>query len=639
MAFCVALYTSTAALLAHRRQRVRLRESARGAAAATALCYSVAVLALEYLLVSGDYQVRAVYNHTNGTMPLVYKMAALWGGNSGSVLFWGWLLSLCVLWIAWRGFGGRSNRLSLQTMALLSAQLGFFAGLSCWSVNPFSPVLGSPTNGVGLDPLLLNPVMILHPPAMYTGLVALGVPTALLASALWHRAPGSEWLPLVRRWLLFSWTGLSAALILGGMWAYWELGWGGYWEWDPVENAALLPWLAATAGLHGLNLVQRRRGALGWPAAAIASAFLLSLMGTYITRSGVLKNSVHAFTGTGLGPYFLVLFGGAAFLILGLFWVRRDLLWTTGGWVRAAFTYRTLFQSFSAIAVIVLVGTFFPVISQMVGRQSVVLTQRFFNTATVPFFLVVVVALGLAPLVTEGSSGEHLAPTRIRAPVMGGVAAAAFSLAWGYRNPLAIVSLGATGFAVVPWGREGLLAVRSGLARWGRRRLGSALVHLGFLLAVVGIVGSHTNAQAVTERLWPGQGMRIEGYQVQYRRLLSHSTPGVTRLSALLRVSRDGQHFWVSPGLSFFDGMVQPVADVSIRQGLMQNLYLVLEATTSHNGAILEVMVNPMVTWIWLALPLTVLGSLLAWLGGVGPETGQPARLVPSGGGLGREPG
>ena len=623
-----AFYTVGIGAWNYRAQSTRLKESMRGAAVAIALALTFAVLVLEYLLVAGDYQVQAVYNHTDRALPLLFKMGALWGGDAGSVLFWGWILSLYTAFAAWRSWP-RENRMTPLAVPILAGLLVFFTGMSNLVVNPFRLVVGNPVNGVGLDPLLQNLVMTIHPPAMYIGLIGMAVPAAYLMAALWTRMPSVEWVPVIRRWMLFSWMFLSAAIILGGMWAYMELGWGGYWEWDPVENASLMPWLAATAFLHALQIEERRGMFRWWTALLGISSFLLTLVGTYITRSGVLKNSVHSFTGTGVGPYFVWLFWTAAagaFIVLVL---RRDQLRDKMA-LTTAFSkegiYLLINMLFASLAAIVLVGTFYPVISKAVLGATVVLTVHFFNSLSVPIFLVLVLMLGAAPVVGWRAARLRQVVRRLRVPWAAGLAACVLAYTQGFHTVLQCGAVGVSVFAAASMVQEFYRAARarrrSGTPGWllalyetvnnNRRRYGGYTAHLAFLIIVLGVVGSHTNNLAVTRTLRPGQQIAMRGYRMVYRGLGTKSQGGYQLLDARLDVERGGRVVQEDPGLEFFRGSAQPVAAVAIDGGVMEDLYLVLEGTPGHQAATVQIFLNPMVSWIWIGMYVLVAGTLLA---------------------------
>ncbi|NMP23575.1 heme lyase CcmF/NrfE family subunit [Sulfobacillus sp. DSM 109850] len=625
LAFGTAMY---AVVVGNRLHPVRMRESVRGAAVASALSMTAAVLVLEYCILTGDYQVQAVYNHSDRALPFMYKIGVLWGGDSGSVLFWGWILSLYTAYIAFFGWK-RETRMTPMVVPLLAAGTVFFSGMSNVVVDPFRLVAGHPTNGAGLDPLLENAVMTIHPPAMYTGLIGMSVPAAYVVSAIWGRVPWRTWVPVVRRWMLFSWMLLGVALILGGLWAYMELGWGGYWEWDPVENAALLPWLTATAFLHALQLEEKRGVFRLWTAGLGAATFLLTLVATYITRSGVLKNSVHSFTGTGVGPYFVAWFWIAAGFMAVVFWRRRDMFQdrlTVDGSFSKETVYLLIDISFSVLALVVLGGTFYPVISKAFLGQTIVLNASFFNAMTRPFFLLIMVLMGAAPVMGWRRARMDSVAVRLRIPWMAALAVALFTVLHGYRSPWAIGGMGIAAFATTSmlqeFGRAAWIqrqsrggTVAAALLRaigTNRRRFGGYLAHLAFLLVVFGVIGSHTNAMAATETVSPGERFVMDGFHLRYQGFTNTVHAGYVTTSARLRV-RYGGHTWTAdPGLSFFPGTAQPVANISIHPGWMHDLYVVLEGSPGGQTALLEVMINPMVSWIWVGMLVLAAGTMLA---------------------------
>ncbi len=638
LALLSAAYTAAAGFWAHKTHNARLRESVRGSALGIALAMTAAVLVLEYLLATGDFSVAAVFNHTNRGLPLSYRLAALWGGDSGSVLFWGWLLSLYTAWAA--GIGWRSERrITALAVPILALMLVFFAGVSNVAADPFRIIAGHPTNGSGLDPLLQNPVMVIHPPAMYTGLIGMGVPFALFMSALWQRLPSESWTPLVRRWLLFAWMFLSAAIILGGWWAYMELGWGGYWEWDPVENASLLPWLAATGFLHTLQAQEKRGMLRTWSAGFVVAAFLLTQVGTYITRSGVLPNSVHSFAGTGVGPYFFGLFwAGLAGSALVLY-LRRDQLSDRQPLHDTFSREGVLFLMAFLMAVLVVVvefGTFYPIISKALLGTTVVLKIGFFNTMTVPLFLAVVALMGLAPAMSWRSSKGRVVVQRLQWPWLVGLAGGVAGYLWGARSLglflgdlLAVFALAAT---VQEFTRAASIRRRATGEPWGvallravnhnRRRFGAYVAHAAFLIVVLGVVGSHTGNYAVVKTFRVGQTESIGPYRVTFQGLetVPHGTYQTTRAALVVNgggLRRDA----LAPGLEFFPGSSQPVAHVAIQGGWMQDLYTVLVGySPGGTTANVEFFVNPMVSWIWIGMYVIVLGSLLTLLGGGRPR-------------------
>lgn len=628
LAFMGAIYVVGMGAYAGRRHWAAWQESVRASAVGITLSLTVAVCVLEYLLVTGDYRVQAVYNHSDRALPLLYKMGALWGGDSGSVLFWGWILSIYTGLVAWRGWP-REGRMTPMVVPLLGGLLLFFSGLSNFVVDPFRVVAGSPTNGSGLDPLLQNLVMTIHPPAMYTGLIGMSVPAAYVLSAIWGRVPWREWIPVVRRWMLFSWMFLSVAIVLGGMWAYMELGWGGYWEWDPVENASLLPWLLATAFLHSVQLEEKRGMFRWWTAFLGVAAFLLTLVGTYITRSGVLKNSVHSFTGTGIGPYFVVLFWISVAVIGVIFYARRDMLrdrMAMDGTFSKEGVYVLLNVLFATVTGIVLIGTFYPVISKAFLHHTVILNVSFFNAMTAPLFLGLILLMGLAPVMGWRYARLRQVIARLRIPWGIGLSAALGAYLYGYRSAPSVLAMLVVAFAFSSMVQEYARATRlkhiANHLTWGhslyaammsnRRRYGGYLAHIAFLVIVLGIIGSHNGNLSVRPTLRPGQVISVGGYQIHYTGLRQSVHPGYETTSAHLEVKQGDTVKQAAPGLSFFPGSAEPVAKIAILGGVMKDLYIVLEGSPGHGAAMLEVMVNPMVSWIWAGMYILAAGTLLA---------------------------
>lgn len=639
-----ALYTVVVGLWAYTTKNQRLMETVRGSALAVTLSLTVAVLVLEFELVTGNFSVWAVFQHTNRALPLAYRLAALWGGDSGSVLFWGWILSLYTGYAATFGWA-KERRLTPLAVPLLGALLVFFTAVSNFGVDPFRLVPGFPTNGGGLDPLLQNPVMTIHPPAMYTGLIGMAVPFAFMMSGLWQRIPSRQWTPVARRWLLFCWMFLGAAIVLGGWWAYMELGWGGYWEWDPVENASLLPWLAATAALHTFQVDEKRGMLKIWNAAMMAAAFLLTLVGTYITRSGVLKNSVHSFAGTGVGPPFMGLFWGALAVTVVALILRRDQLvdrlpiqdnFSREG----AFFLQTFLMA--VLIAVVLFGTFYPVISKAFMGTTVVLQIGFFNSMTVPLFLGLILLMGVGPILGWRSAKWRDVMRRLRWPWIIGIAGGVAAYLWGAKTLALFLGDTFTIFALAATVQQFLLAasVRRrvtqepyGIAlvnavRGNRRRFGGYIAHVAFLIIALGVIGSHTGNYSVTRTFQAGQTRMVGPYRVTFTGLeaVGHSTYQST--NAHLLINGQGFRNRVSnPGLEFFPGSAQPVAHVSIMGGWWQDLYAVMDGYTPGGKTVdLQFFINPMVSWIWIGMYILVLGSLVAMGGGPKPPGPEKAR-------------
>ncbi len=625
-----SFYTLVGGLWAYKTGNRRLQESVRGAAVAVAVAMTAAVLALEFLLVTGDFSVWAVFYHTNRGLPLAYRAAALWGGDSGSVLFWGWIQSLYMAYAA--GVGWRNERRLTQIgVPLLGGILVFFTGLSNFVVNPFRIVPGLPTNGSGLDPLLQNPVMTIHPPAMYTGLIGMSVPFVLFMAALWQAVPAREWIPVVRRWLLWAWMFLGGAIVLGGWWSYMELGWGGYWKWDPVENASLLPWLVATGALHLMQAEERRGMYRLWTAIMLVCTFLLTLVATYITRSGVIKDSVHSFTGTGVGPYFFGLFWVGLALSVAVMAARRkqlvDHVPLERMLSREGLFYLMAF-CFAILTAVVLFGTFYPVLTNALNGTSIVLQIGFFNTMTEPVFLALVALLVLAPAATWHAIKGKALLQKLRWPWLVAVVVGIGAYWWGARAPLLFIGDFLAVFAIAVTVQE--FVVMASVRRratgedWGtalyrgvranRRRYGGFIAHLAFLIIVLGVIGSHTGNYSVVKKFAVGQTETVGPYRVTYTGLQAVTHSAYETNQAVLLVNGGGFHNQAfTPGISFFPGSSEPVAQVYIVGNLWRDLYTVLGAYTPGGQiATVQFFVNPLVSWIWAGMFILVLGTLIA---------------------------
>jgi cytochrome c-type biogenesis protein CcmF len=624
LALAWAVWIAVSAIVAESTHDFRWRESARGGALGLALMLTGAMMALEYALVTQNYSIEAVFYHTNTTLPMLFRVGAVWSGDSGSILFWAWILSLYTAFVAWRD-AEHYPRLGNIALAVLGGLLTFFLLVDNFITNPFRIIPGHPTNGSGLDPLLQNLVMVMHPPAMYTGLIGMAVPFAYVVGALWLRQTGTEWITLVRRRMLFAWLLLSVALVLGGMWSYMVLGWGGYWEWDPVENAAFLPWLLSTLFLHMIQIDLRRRHIQWWTVATAMSAFLMTLLGTYITRSGVLQNSVHSFVGSGLGPPFVTFFWVALVATLALMWARREVLLSPalGSDTARAQVLQWFALVVTAMVILILFGTLYPVLSKWLWGTAVVYGPNWYDAVTTPPFLILLVLLGLAPMVRWR---DGFGPSReLLAPLAGGLIVATFGIGVEHAAGLApVLAFFACGFALGSIVQE-LLKVtmpHSGDAAWQRlpqavvsrrRQIGVQIAHLAFVLMALGVIGSHTDPAQLAVQVHPGQTVSIRGYDITYAGLDHQTVPGRQIYQARLYVTGSGMNnTLITAGETVFQGTAQPLANVAIESGLMQDLYVVLEGWNQGGQvAQLEVLVNPMVSWIWIGMYIMAAGTIL----------------------------
>ncbi|MFQ5791025.1 MAG: heme lyase CcmF/NrfE family subunit, partial [Acidobacteriota bacterium] len=456
--FVTAGYAVVASLVGVKRQRLSLLASAERAILASAALSTAAVGALVTLLFRSDFRFEYVANYSNRELPAFYKAASLWAGNNGSLLFWSWLLILfsaaAVL------MNRRKNRqLMPYVVATLGAIILFFTYMNYWVCNPFDQLAvdtpsglqaWAPPDGRGLSPLLQHPIMVIHPPILYTGYVGFAIPFAFCIAALLSRHLGTEWITSTRRWTLFSWFFLGTGIILGGRWAYVELGWGGYWAWDPVENASLMPWLTGTAYLHSV-MIQERKGMLKvWNVSLVIITYLLCILGTFLTRSGIVS-SVHAFAESDFAwkflAFILVVGGFCLWLVLSrLPELKSDNELDSMVSRESSFLFNNLLLLAACFAV--LWGTLFPVFSEAIQGERVTVGAPFFNKVNVPIALLLLALTGLGPLLAWRKTSLDSLKRNFTWPTVLGLITGVVVFSLGFRDPYALVCFILSAFVI-----------------------------------------------------------------------------------------------------------------------------------------------------------------------------------------------
>jgi len=564
------------------------------------------VLVLLMALVLRDYSNLYVYEHVDNLLPFFYVLSGLWAGQAGSLLFWTWCIAIFgAVFCRSENYSSLAPRTRVFFwLFFLSAQGFFLLLLTTWS-NPFTMLLPAPQNGEGLNPLLQNPAMIFHPPLLFLGFAGYTAPAALALASLIAAEP-SSWLTASRNYTVFSWVMLTAGILLGGWWSYMELGWGGYWAWDPVENSSLIPWLAGTAFLH-TSLIESRRGALQRTNVGLISlTFLACVFSTYLTRSGVI-DSLHAFGGDGVGGP-LALFLLAVLIAMGLvLWlgetgVRRSLsqfLSRQGLLVVAAWV-------FLALALVVVLGTMWPVLSKPFTANPVGLDAGFYNRVCLPLFTLLALLLCVCPwLGWKEGLRDRRGVAIVGAAFILSLAGFAFG---GVTRPLPLISAAAGVGVIVSVAAMLILtpAVRRLRASWA-----AAGVHLGLGLIVLGVAFSGPYAVSKEVVLAPGQGFEIQGYKVQYEKLDRLHEPYMDRAVARLSVSKSGEPVGeLQPEKRMYSNSPQTFAEVSVIPGLIHELYATLLGYTSKGTVSVKVSVNPLVNWIWIGGVLICLAGL-----------------------------
>ncbi|MBI2874255.1 MAG: cytochrome c biogenesis protein CcsA [Firmicutes bacterium] len=633
-------------------RRVERRWTLAGHHAVRALAglTTIAVAALVYLLMSGDFRYAYVAATTSRSLEPVYKFAALWGGNAGSLLLWLWLLAVAAAAVV-RRRRPESERLLPWVGSLLLGVALFFTLLLQFAAPPFQPAPEPMADGLGLNPLLRHPGMLLHPVFLYAGYVGFTIPYAYAMAARLSGGGSDTWVTVTRRWTLLAWLFLSLGILYGARWAYEELGWGGYWAWDPVENAALMPWLLGTAFLH-TALVQERKGMLrGWNTGLISATWLMTLFGTFLTRSGVLV-SVHAFAEGPLGVVLLAFIGVMTLFSIWAAALRPRLLsgpHRIGSLLskEASFLLNNLLLT--GIAFAVLWGTMLPITSELFTGIRVGVGAPFFTRVNLPLGIVLVLLMGICPLLpwrqgTWGAVGRQMA-----VPLLTGLLTAGGLLINGVTNSAAVVGLGTAALAAAGLAQEfarGAAARRSmtgepwpvAMARLctrNRRRYGGYLVHLAVVLMVVGFTGAVYN-QERTFTLKPGRHAAIGDYTLVHRGVwaaraggrTADGTAARTVVYAGLNVARGDRELGVLwPEKVFYAGNPQPTTEAAILGSLREDLYVVLGGWDEGQEATYQVYLNPLVAWIWIGQYLLLAGTLFAmW-----PQRAVPAAVRPAG--------
>ena len=614
----------------HRRDR-RLLRLGRHAAFYVFGAGVAAAAVMEWALVSHDFALRYVADNGSRATPLLYTVASLWGALEGSILLWALVLGGYLAMMV-RRFRGRTDD-PLFGWALLTglAVAAFFFALMLGPANPFRLVAGAvPADGRGPNPLLQNhPLMAFHPPILYLGYVGFTVPFALAVGALVTGRLGEGWLAEARRATLLAFACLTAGIVLGGWWSYEVLGWGGYWAWDPVENASLLPWLTATAYLHSV-LVQERRGMLRvWNLSLVAATFALTIFGTFLTRSGVV-NSVHAFSQSTIGPALLGFFAVICLVSVGLIGWRAERLRGPGRIDspvsrEAAFLANNLL--FGAFALVVLVGTVFPLLAEVYDGRQLSVGEPYFDSMTRPIGFLLLFLMALAPALPWRAAGGELLHRRLVVPAWMAAGAMLAAAALGMRGlaPLGALGLGVfalagivRSFAVGLAGRRratGERLPRALVAMMGAnsRLYGGLVVHAGVVVFAVAFAFSSSFAVEREAVLGRGESMSLQGYTVTYLGDDTTRSSRKTTVSVDLGVARGGRSLGTyAPALSTFAGSRQAIGTPSVRTGLREDLYLTLIAAPDDGSVVVGVRVNPTVVWLWIGAAVMVAGTAIA---------------------------
>ncbi len=627
----LSVYATIAFVIGTRRRDSALLASARRAVYVSCGLAALAAAVMIVLLLTHDFSVLYVARNNATTTPPFFSVISLWAALEGSILFWTLLLTSWASLVIWRNRRRRSALLPWAGATLAAISTFFFAVMT-WPGNPFTRVTPVATEGPGPNALLQNhPFMALHPPLLYLGYTGLAVPFAFGIAALITRRTDEEWLGIVRRWTLIPWIFLTLGITAGAWWSYAVLGWGGYWGWDPVENAALLPWLTATAFIHS-SMVAERRGSLRiWTSALVIATFILTLLGTFLTRSGVIE-SVHSFTESAIGPWFLAAIAVALTGSLGLLvWRLPDLVGSERPAAAVSRESAFLLNNvlFLGITFAVLFGTLYPLAVQAVSGETVSVGAPWFDLVNAPLFLLLLFLMGVGPALPWGAASWGSIRDRLGLPVIVGVVGVVVALAGGMRSPAPLATIGFALFVITILGDELIRGTRSRarsrgeappLAAWrlatrNRRRYGGYLVHAGICVMAVAIAISATQGQDATATLRPGQTMRVAGYTLTYQRLVQGPLPDDPQvMETRAEVAFSGrQSGTLATALRNYPSSTTPIATPSVQTSLGEDLYVTLQSYDPATSTVtLHVLVNPLVVWIWLGGGVVGIGAVFA---------------------------
>lgn len=613
----------------------RWRRLSRFSMAALFAVVAVASASLLVLLITTNLNYAYVVNYTSKGLALIYRIAAFWGGDAGSLLFWSLVLTLYGMVVAFSRHEDSERMLPIVSL-IVTGVIGFYTLVMNVGANPFVRLSHAAVAGNGLNPLLQNPGMTVHPVNVYLGYVGFTIPFAYAMAGLILKKTDATWLRVTRRWTLVSWLFLGVGIIYGAHWSYEELGWGGYWAWDPVENAALLPWLTATAFLHS-SIVQERKGMLKkWNVTLVAVTFFLSLLGTYLVRSGVLW-SIHAFANGFLGTYYLY-FMALVFLfalsVIGWRWssLRAERQFEAVVSKESAFMLNNVLFLGSTFAI--LWGTVFPLVSELATGQKMMVSAPFYNSVNLPIAVCIILLMAIGPFVAWRKSSLRTVAKTLWAPLLLAILVGLGITAWlraAYVAPTWLATLGmmAATFAVLTVIWEYVQSVRARVALTGehgamslfrlvarnKRRFGGYIVHLALAVIAIGIIGSGTYHVETQQVMSVGDTAQIGNYTAKFVGMgVSQGPHGETRdMYANLVVTRNGHPVGViRPSATFYENGDSPTTNVALYSKPLRDLYVVFLGTASQNRVILDFHINPMVEFIWFGGYLFILGTLIS---------------------------
>ncbi len=632
LAFCLAVFAVVAALAGKYGRRPFLVISAERSVYSVFLLLTVASGLLVYALLAGDFRLSYVSYHSNRAMSPLYKFTAWWGGQEGSLLLWAWLLA------GYSALAIYTNRRKFRDMmpwvvAILMTTEAFFTSLITFLASPFQVfmsgkgIIGTP-DGRGLDPLLQWWTMAIHPPMLYLGYVGSVVPFAFAMASLITRQPGEGWIHTTRRWAIVTWLFQTTGITLGMGWAYSVLGWGGYWGWDPVENASVMPWISATAFLHSVMMQEKKGMMKVWNMVLVSATFLLSILGTTLTRTGLVQ-SVHAFAQSPIKPYFTsFLFCSIALIayaiIRNLKFLRSDAKLESVVSRESSFLFNNLILLASCFAI--LWGTLFPVIMEALTNEKETIDSPYYLRVEVPIGLFLLLLTGIGPLIAWRRSSLDSLRRAFMLPTLVGIGVAAGLMASGIHHPTALLSFALCSFVVMTilmefWKGSRAIQAKEKIAlpraavelTWrNTRRYGGYLVHLGVVAIFIGFTGSAFDLHE-THNMGLGQTVHFGHYDLKLLRVNDSSNDNYEYSHAVMAVSRNGKQIsTLEPEIRFYQASQSQNSMVAIRRALNEDLYLNYAGVLPDGKrATFQFYQFPLVSWIWIGFWIVLFGTII----------------------------
>ncbi len=634
LALATALYGVVSYTMAFRSNRVDLFLSADKTPIIVWACVMVSSIALWRAFMADDFSLQYVAAYSNIELDFFYKFSSFWGGQKGSLLFWTLILTtyMMVVHVQNRKQNLRLVPIALAVMMVIAV---FFLGLLNFSTNPFEINPVPPADGRGLNPLLQNYWMVIHPPTLYLGYVGFTVPFAFATAALLTKNLDDGWIRLTRKWTLVSWFFLCMGNLFGAQWAYVELGWGGYWAWDPVENAAFMPLLIATAYLHSVMIQEKKDMMKVWNMSLILLTFVMTIFGTFITRSGLIQ-SVHTFDEATLGYYFLGFLGVIVVFSVTMILLRLPLLKSKNE-LDSFISRESMFLLNNlvllGIAFATFWGTIFPIISEAFRGVKITVGPPFYNQVNVPIGMVLLALIGIGPVIAWRKASWSNLKRNFTKPILAGATGAAvlfpfvpltdkseiftyitFILCIFVTTSMLIEFMKGTGARMKAHDESPVRAL-SGLVWKNKNRYGGYIVHLGVVMLFAGIAGSQSYSTDIEKHLNIGDRFQLRGYDFTYEKLLVKEQSSVkTRVIAQLGIERDGKRVWTGlPEKEFYKGQNQPVTEVDLISTLKEDVYMILaDFNPETSAATIKVYVKPMVKWMWLGGWVIAFGTMIA---------------------------